>query len=125
MSINGFPSRTNLGGTYAIPVRVLGTGAAVVTKVFGQGVTITRDSAGLHTYTFSDPPGNFVGFTAGFQATTPVNMLNHELVLEPFVAHTASADAYIKGTVYDGSAIDDLEALEWMNVTFFFRRESF
>lgn len=99
--------------------RILGTGAANPTKEVGAGITVTRTSEGLYKYTWRQNPGKFVNIVGHcFGDTTPGDVK----------AHTISRDTYSESTfsievnVWDGSAAtDDLDATEYLDVTFAFK----
>lgn len=100
-----------------IKVRMVGTGAAAPTKVYGRGVTIARSGVGVYTLTFAASPGTYCGYTWGIDASTPGNVKNHDVVL------TATSSTVITVNFYDAAAAaHDLAASEWINLWLDFER---
>lgn len=119
-------TKTNIPSERLYRVRLLGTGAAVPTKQVGPGVTVTRTGAGVLRFSFNENPGTFVGVAGHcFGAATPGDMAGHTLLRDTYVAPTSSADGYVELTVADAAdAADDLEADEYLDVTFAFSENS-
>lgn len=103
-------------------------GSAAVTKVFGNGMTVTYVSSGVVKISWTDTasnPGQFIGIKGYcFSATTPGNVKSYVLVHEAFVARTITAGAVVPGYVllnmYESGTLTDLAASEWLTVTFSF-----
>lgn len=121
-----FDTKTNVAGERLYQVRILGTGAANPTKEIGQGVTVTRTSEGLYRFSFNENPGTFVGIRGYcFGDTTPGDVKGHTLTRDTYVAPSGSTDGYIECNVWDsGFATDDLDATEYLDVTFAFSDSS-
>lgn len=100
-------------GSRTVRISMVGTGAAAPTKVYGQGVTITRTGVGVYKCTLAEPPGKYAmisGFT--LQATTPGNVKNHSVIFGAYNSTTKSIDV----TFWDAAAAaHDLAALEWIS----------
>jgi hypothetical protein len=96
-------------------------GAAAVTKVFGNGMTVTYVSTGVVKISWSNAavnPGKFIGVKGYcFQATTPGNVKGYVLVHEAYVPSTRS----ILLNMYEAGVLTDLAALEWLTVTLAFK----
>lgn len=100
-----------------IKVRLLGTGAAAPTKVYGRGITVARTGAGVYTLTFASSPGDFVGVKFGLDATTPGDIKNHSVIC------TKTSSTVITVNFYDAAAAaHDLAALEWINLDLDFEK---
>ena len=120
-----FNSKSNIPEERLHRVRILGTGAAAPTLQAGNGITVTRTSEGLIKFTFAKNPGTFVGFSANFGAATPADVKGHTATRDTMVNTTSSADAYIEVAMYDSVfAVDDLEANEYLDLTFVFAAQS-
>jgi len=123
--MDGYPVRSSEPETVKVPIRILGTGAANPTKVYGKGVTITRTGAGAYLATFSGKAGelgNYVGMTVGLEATTPGDMAGHTVVAG--ATATSAAGVVTKAFVlYNATfAARDLAALEWITIEFAFKQ---
>lgn len=121
-----FDPKSNVADERIIQVRILGTGAAAPTKEIGQGVTVTRTSEGLYKFSFNENPGTFVGIRGHiFGAATPGNIKGHTLTRDTYVAPSGSTDGYIECNVWDSTfTTDDLDATEYLDVTFVFSTSS-
>jgi hypothetical protein len=100
-------------------VRFVG-GAAAVTKAAGDGVTVTYTATGRVTLSWSAAinPGNFVSIVGHcFQANTPGDVKNYEVIAEPYNATTRT----IILNMYESGTLTDLAALEWLSITFMFQ----
>lgn len=105
-------------------VRLLGTGSSVPTKEIGQGVTLTRTSAGLYKLTFTEGPGTFVGFYWGLGAATPGDVKQHTVTRDT-PATSATGVVSIEVSLWNSSGtIDDLQATEYMDLAFVFSLNS-
>ena len=118
MSLNPFPVRSTEPESWTHEVRILGTGAANPTKVFGAGMTITRTGSGAYLITWGDAPGAFVDYGAGFQATTVADLRGFTVVVG---VYSASAKT-LAFTVYDSTfAAADLAANQWLSLRLVFK----
>ncbi len=124
MSFPGDILRASERDIYVTKVRLLGTGAAVPTKVLGANVTPSYIGVGQIRLTFNNNPGIWCGPTGApcRQATTPGDVKGHDYVFGAFTAATATADAYVDLYVYDGGVAHDLAALEWVSFDLAFKR---
>ena len=119
MSLDAFPERATQPDVVRNLVRILGTGAANPTKVFGAGVTVTRVSDGRYRFVWGDAPGEYIGMVPGFQATTPADVDGFTAVAGEYSASTKTVDVY----VYDDTpALANLAALNWLTLDFIFKR---
>lgn len=117
MSQQSFPVHTGQSEHTTHLVRLLGVDGSV-SKVEGKGITIAYVSEGVYTATWSDNPGRFLGYSYGFQATTPGDVKSYTVVCEPY-----NTTAYsIKFTVYSSGTAADLIALQWLSLKFDFAR---
>ena len=128
MSQAAFDPYISEPGIFTTKVRMVGTGASAPTKtaeVDAPNVTITRPSgAGQYRLTCADTPGLWCGPEGlpGLQAATPGDIKGMVVIVGPFTAATADADAYVDLYVYDGGSAHDLAASEWITVDLDFRR---
>lgn len=119
MSLDAFPVRATQPDVVRNLVRILGTGAADPTKVFGAGVTATWVSTGRYRFVWSDDPGVYIGMTPGFQATTPADVDGWTAVAGAYSASTKTVDVYVYS---DTPGLADLAALNWLTLDFIFKR---
>lgn len=96
-------------------------GAAAVTKVFGQGVTVTYSATGIVNLTWTENPGNFLGATFGFQATTASAVKGYTCVPGVYNASTKTLTLNITGAT---EVLTDLAALQWLNCWVMFKASS-
>lgn len=119
------PSKSNVVDERVYRVRILGTGAADPTKQIGRGVSVTRTAEGVYKFTFANNPGTFVNFYPGLGAATPSAVKGHTVTRDTPVAATATTNAYIELSVWDSTfAADDLDATEYLDVTFVYSTNS-
>lgn len=119
------PPKSNVLDERMYRVRILGTGAANPTKQIGHGVTVTRTAEGVYKFTFANNPGTFINFYPGLGAATPGDVKGHTVTRDTPVAATATTNAYIELSVWDGAAAaDDLDADEYLDVTFVYSTNS-
>jgi hypothetical protein len=113
------PVKSSEAETRVVPCRLLGTGAAAPTKVYGQGATVTRTDVGIYKLTFVDAPGVFAlpsGVT--LQAATPGDIKGHTVVFDTWDATTKS----IELTFWSAAeAAHDLAANEWISFDLTFK----
>lgn len=109
--LDQYPIRGTIPEEHVDTVRMLGTGAAVPTKVYGPGVTITRTGVGAYTLTWSENPGTFLGMAPSWQATTPADLKGFTVVAGVFASNALPI------VVYNASdAAADLAALQWLTL---------
>lgn len=117
LDLEKYPPLVSEPELFTVKVRILGTGAATPTKVYGKGITVARTGAGVITLTFAASPGTYCGYQWGIDATTPGNVKNHDVVL------TATSSTVYTVNFYDASAAaHDLAATEWINLSLDFER---
>ena len=95
-------------------------GTAAITKRTGKGMATTWISTGVVDLDFSgnaNNPGEFVGFVATFQATTPGDVKNYVVV--PGVYNSSTKK--LRLSLYESGTLTDLAALEWLNCAVIFR----
>lgn len=122
MSYFASPVRASEPEVYETIVQLLGTGAAVPTKVLGTGISISRTAAGRILLTWADNPGTFVGIGGwGFNAATQGDVKGHTVTASvyPLTASTYTLELDIWDSAF---AAEDLEALEWLTVRLLFKR---
>lgn len=118
-----YEARTTEAELVNVRVRMVGTGASAPTKIYGEGVTITRQGAGQYRLTFSPQPGKFAGVSdPSRQATTPGDVKGMDFVFGAWTDATSTAAAYFDLYVYDGGAAHDLAALEWLSFDVSFKQ---
>lgn len=115
-------SKTSEPALRDVEVRLLGTGAAVPTKVRGQGITVTRTGVGVYVLTFAEHLGTYEGHVGpGLEATTPGDIKNHSVILGAYNTTTRA----ITVNLFDAAAAaHDLAALEWINLRLRFKQSS-
>lgn len=107
------------GDMVYLDVRLLGTGAAVPTKVYGKGITVARTGAGVYTLTHTESPGIWAGCLKGTDATTPGDIKNFDVV----VTNTSATVVTVNFYNASGTATD-LAAAQWINLTLRYKRTS-
>ncbi len=120
MSAN-FKTATNVPAERLYRVRLLGSNGADPTKEFGPGVTVTRTSEGIYKFSFNDNPGEFIcvgGWTLG--DTTPADVKNKILTRDTYTSPTSTADGYIECHIFESGTLDDIEATEYLDISFVF-----
>lgn len=124
--MNYSKSLSNIAEERLVRVGITGTGAADPTRRAGPGVTVSRTSEGVLKFSFNENPGTFVGVAGfAFRADTPSDVAGYTIAGDTYVAPSGSTDGYIELTVVNASdAADDLEALEYLDVTFVFAAQS-
>lgn len=112
-------SQSSEPGTKVVKISMVGTGASAPTKVYGQGVTITRTGAGVYVCTLTEAPGKYAMVSGhAIAATTPANVKNHSIVFGLYSATTKS----ITVNFFDASAVaHDLAAAEWISFDLVFK----
>ena len=93
-------------------------GTAAVTKVHGPGVTVTFVNTGLVDLTWAESPGDFMGVTVGFQATTAANVAGWTAAIGGYNATTRTIRVTI--TKADNT-VENLNATSWLNLDIVFR----
>jgi hypothetical protein len=115
--------KTSIAGERIYRVGITGTGAADATKRWGQGVTVTRQSAGVHRITFLENPGNFQGWGADVGATTMSAVKNYSWTRGDYTV--SGSTYYIDVTIWNGSGTaTDLAAAQYMDMEFRFATTS-
>ncbi len=125
MSQDAFPVRASDPGIYTTKVRLLGTGAADPTEVYGADVSAVRTAAGRYTLTWATNPGTFVGYSWGVQSTTINATRGVTVTVGVFstTAYTLEVDVWDFLAQAAGVTVArDLAALEWLNLSFDFQR---
>ncbi len=116
MGLDAFPLRGRQAEMVAHAVRMVGTGATAPTKEYGNGISIARTSEGLYTLTWAEDPGTYVMATHVLSAATPLNMAGHTLVLDTY------ASKVLPFQLHDSLfAVDDLEAVEYIDIMIWFK----
>lgn len=93
-------------------------GTNAVTKVFGQGVTVTYSTTGIVVLTWVDNPGTFIGATFGFQATTASGVKGYTCVPG---AYSASGKSLTLNITNASESLTNLAALQWLTCSVFFK----
>ena len=122
MSLDGNPVRSPVPELVLRPVRFVG-GSTAVTKVFGEGITVTYIGTGLVDLTFAESQGTYVGLAGmpAFEATTAADVKGHTCVPGVFNTTTRTLRLNITNA---SDALHDLAALEWLSTVVMFRRVS-
>lgn len=102
-------------------VRMLG-GAAAVTKVFGNGITVTYSATGVYKVSWNESPGVFLGCTFGFQATSATALKGYTATCPAALTANTDGTYSILVSVWNSSfAAADLAAAQWLTVVFAFK----
>jgi hypothetical protein len=117
MSATSNPVRSALGEMEITFVKFLG-GTNAVTKVEGEGVTVTYISAGIVDLTFGAAPGPAAGDFLGvighcFNATTTADVKAY--ALQHGVYNTSTRT--LRLNMHESGTLTNLDALEWLDVT--------
>lgn len=111
-------SKSNVHQERVHRMRLLGTGASAPTVEFCPNVTISRVSAGLYRITWADAVGTFMcigGYTFG--AATPGDVKGQTLTRDTFDTTNKQLDIAVWSSAF---AADDLQATEYLDVSFVF-----
>lgn len=120
-----FKSRTNVPEERVYQVRLLGVNGANPTKEFGPGVTVTRQNEGIYRFSFDDNPGEFVGIRGYcFGDTTPADVKSKELSRGAYTAPSGTTDGYVDCHIFESGTLDDIEATEYLDITFVFAAQN-
>lgn len=98
-------------------------GTAAVTKVYGNGVTVTYISTGIVDLVFATPPGPFVGCTGRcFEATTQSQVKGYTVVPGAPSTNTTTGNVTLRLNITNASeALADLAALQWLTMKVAFK----
>ena len=119
MAYNAYPLLATQPEVRLHVIRLLGTGASVPTKEYGDGVTVTRGGAGVYTLTWADTPGIFLGMFPGLAAVAPGDIDRFSVVREEYVPATRA----IQFTVYsEAGAATDLAAAQRLDLILLFKQ---
>jgi hypothetical protein len=117
--MESYPDYTSEAELRTVKVRLLGTGAAVPTKVYGQGLAVARSGVGVYTLTFTEGQGMYAGCTPGFDATTASGLAGFTVVC------TATSATVITVSLFNSAnAAADLAAAQWINLALDFKQTS-
>jgi len=116
---DAYPVRSSVPEIVEHLISLVGTGAAIPTKVTGTGpgITVTRTSAGLYVLTWSENPGIFIGLSWGLGADTPLDVDRFSLVRSAFASNALSITVFSEA----GTATD-LAALQYVDIVIRFKR---
>lgn len=104
-------------------IRLQGNTTSALTLVepaASSGLTLARTSEGIHTITFSDNPGNYVGFNWGLEDATPGNVDDHIVAVDNYTSKvlTFTVTDLVTGT----KELQDLATTSYLTLTLFFKR---
>ncbi len=118
--MDAYPLRATSPEVQFHPVLLTGTGAAAPTKTLGgNGLTVSRTSAGLYLLTWSENPGTFLGMVYGLGADTPSALVGFTLVRDTFTTASNSIEIRLTNT---SDAVTDLAAAQYIDLIFMFKR---
>ena len=122
MALDTNPVRSPVSELVLHPIRFVG-GSTAVTKVRGEGATVTYIGTGLVDVTFAESQGTYVGLAGmpSFEATTAADVKGHTCVPGVFNTTTNTLRLNITNA---SDALHDLAALEWLSLTVIFARVS-
>ena len=120
-----YQPRTNVASERVYRCRLLGANGADPTKEFGPGLTVTRSSEGIYKFSFNENPGEFVGI-GGYMLgdTTPADVKNKIVTRGAYTAPSGSTDGYVLCHVFESGTLDDIEATEYLDITFVFAAQN-
>lgn len=119
MSLDGFPVKSNEAEARVHLVTLQGAGAAAFTvDNGGRGMTVTRDGAGVHTVTWGDNPGQFLGFSYAIGGTTVTDVDGFSIVRE---AYNTTAFTVQLNILTEGQVAHDLSTTEFVDLQFWFQ----
>lgn len=124
MTINAYPVRVANPELVVWHFRLQGAATSALSLIepaSTSGVTVARTSEGIHTITFTDDPGNFVGIVGWcFEDTTPANVHDY------WAACDSYASKVLTFTVTDVAAgtpeLQDLETTSFLCMQVAFKR---
>jgi hypothetical protein len=94
-------------------------GTNAVTKVYGEGCTVTYVSAGIVDVTLPADSGDFIGITGYvFEATTTADVKSY--TLQHGVYNTSTRK--VRLNMHESGTLTNLAALEWLTATFAFTK---
>jgi hypothetical protein len=100
-------------------------GTTAVTKVFGNGITVSYISTGIVDLVWTDTPGTYVGFTWGLEALTASGVKGYTVVAgqatNVFNASTKTLRLNITGA---SESLVDLAASQWLNCIVLFKESA-
>jgi hypothetical protein len=112
-----FPVRSGTPGLQLHAVKFVG-GTNAVTKVYGEGVTVTYVSAGIVDLTFPEQAGTLEGVGGFlFSATTTADVKSY--VAQAGTYNTATR--VLRINMHESGTLTNLAALEWLTVTVLFK----
>jgi len=117
MTQNAYPVRATQAEVQSHHILLTGTGASAPTVTYGVGVTVTRTSEGLYNLTWADDPGTFIGANYMFGGSTPDDLQGHTAAFDDYASN--AMEVLVQDSAF---AVDDLEALEYLSLTVFFKR---
>lgn len=94
-------------------------GTNAVTKVFGEGVTVTYISAGIVDVTMPADSGRFLGIVGYvFEATTTAAVKSFDLTHGVYNTSTRK----VRLNMHNAGTLTNLAALEWLTCTVAFKK---
>lgn len=111
------PVRASIPGLQLHVVRFVG-GASAVTKVIGEGITVTYVGSGVVNIVWASAPGTFVAGFGTVQAETPNNVDTYTVTLDTYDSSTKTLPI----TLSEAGTPTDLAASEWCNLVLMFYR---
>lgn len=124
MSQEAYPLKSaGEGDLIAHVFRLQGAATSALSQVYGPGgVTIARTSEGIHTITYDETPGVYVGCTWGLEDATPGNVDDHIVAVDNY------ASKVLTFTVTDLAAgtkeLQDLAATSFLTLVVYFKQYS-
>jgi hypothetical protein len=115
------PIYANLPAVRLVKVGITGTGATDPVKRYGPGITVTRTAAGVFKFVFAQHPGVYLGFRHSLRADTPGDVKGHTVTGTTYTAPSGSTPGFTTLSLWSSTfAADDLQLLEYLDVTFEF-----
>lgn len=113
--INGYWSRSNVPAEVVHRLRLLGANGADLTRQEPTyaGVAVTRTGEGAYRATFTDNPGNFVGWFFGFGAATPADLKGYTAVRDTWDATNKRLDFVVYDSTFTAA---DLIADQYIDI---------
>ncbi len=125
MSLNMYPVRAANPELTMWVLRLQGAATSALSlsePAASAGITVARTSEGIHTLTFTDDPGNYVGYTWGLEDATPGNVDDHIVAVDNYASKvlTFTVTDLVTGT----KELQDLAATSYLTLVLYFKRTS-
>lgn len=121
MSQEAYPQRATEPELVTHVFRLQGAATSALSQVYGPGgVTVARTSEGIHTLTYDESPGTYVGYNWGLEDATPGNVDDHIVAVDNYASKvlTFTVTDLVTGT----KELQDLASTSFLTLTVYFKR---